>query len=296
MSDPKNVLITLHRGYGLGDAVQMSVVLRHVTKYRPNWKVDYQAEEGKHQVGWGIVYNTFASGSSYPSPHYDAEVLITLYDTWEAWTDRPNTHVSTCLRNHFGMEWDRDLGHYQVNVSRTAHDRVKEFLLGGHWVAIHYQGDTLQDKKNLTHEQASEVCQKIWDLGYSPLILDFRRQSRLHNHVVKLSSPHHWGGNAEYNCAIISQCKAFIGIDSGPAKCASATNTPSLVVWTGHHPAQFHDPSPNTTHLVPANYHSLHPVCNNQRVVGWFEDNYNTIHYEGDPVNKIGRWLKEVLK
>ena len=55
---PLNVLISLHRGYGLGDAVQMSAVLRHVAKYRPHWRVDFQAESGRYCIGGGIVANT----------------------------------------------------------------------------------------------------------------------------------------------------------------------------------------------------------------------------------------------
>ena len=62
MTKTLNVLISLHRGYGLGDAVQMSAVLRHVVAARPEWHIDYQAEEGRHQVGRGIVDNTFAYG------------------------------------------------------------------------------------------------------------------------------------------------------------------------------------------------------------------------------------------
>ncbi len=42
---------------------KVSAVLRHVAKYRPHWVVDYQADEGKHQVGRGIVAATFAYGA-----------------------------------------------------------------------------------------------------------------------------------------------------------------------------------------------------------------------------------------
>ena len=116
---PINVLVSLHRGYGLGDAVQMSSVLRHVARYRSEWTVDYRAEEGKHQVGRGIVANTFAYGEPAPHDHYDAEVDICLYDTWANFGDRPNTRVSSCLHERFGLGWDRECGRYQVNVSQS---------------------------------------------------------------------------------------------------------------------------------------------------------------------------------
>ena len=105
-----NVLISLHRGYGLGDAVQISSVLRHVAKYRPEWKVDYKAEEGKHQVGRGIVHSTRPYGASNVYTIYDAEVQICLYDTWHGYTDRPNTRVTSALHDHFGLGWDDTAG------------------------------------------------------------------------------------------------------------------------------------------------------------------------------------------
>lgn len=294
------VLISLHRGYGLGDSVQMSAVLRHVAKYRPEWEVDYQAEEGKHQVGRGIVKNTFAYGHRYPHDHYDAEVTIRLYDTWHGYTDRPNTRVSSSLKECFGMDWDAECGRYQVKVDI---DTLRELhgLVSTRSVAIHYQGCTIPDKKNLTHSQAAEVCSAVMQLGRFPILLDWRNHSPL-RHLRGIRSmggwprSMEWGRSAEYNCAVIQQCEAFVGIDSGPGKCASATNTPSLIVWTGLHPAPFHDPAPNTTHLVPSGFHGMSPVENDKGVVDWFNKNYQFRQYEGDPVGWIKRWLMGVLK
>ena len=278
---PIQVLISLHKGYGLGDAVQMSAVLRHVAKVRSHWVIDYQAEEGKHQVGRGIVQNTFAYGELYPSPRYDAEVQILLFDTWANWHDRPNTRVSSALHERFGLEWKVEYGRYQVNVSDSVR-RWAQDTVPVNAVAVHYKGDSSKDKKDLSNDQAVAVCDYIGSLGCHPYMLG--------RHIPL-------GFNAEVNCAIISQCRAFVGIDSGPSKCASATDTPSLVVWTGHHPAPFHDPAPNTTHLVPVGYHGLEPVCNDAGVIDWFERHYTVRMYsDHDPVPEIKRWLSEVLK
>lgn len=273
-----NVLISLHRGYGLGDAVQMSAVLRHVAKHRPGWVVDFQAEEGRHVVGRGIAASTFAYGQPYPTPRYDAEVQIVLYDTWAGWVDRPNTRVSSCLHERFGIPWDPECGRYQVNVPPEVLNKVR---IGSSVVAVHTVGNTAKDKKDLTHEQTAGVLAAVHRLGRLPLLLG--------NH-----NP--WGSDAAYNCAVISQCEAFVGIDSGPGKCASATDTPSLIVWTGHHPAAYHDPAPNTTHLVPAGYNSVHPVRDDPGVVRWFSANYRVLEYVDDPVERVAAWLKEVLK
>lgn len=291
-----NILISLHKGYGLGDAVQVSAVLRHVVKYRPAWKIDYRSEEGRHQVGRGIVASTFAFGEQNPSDHYDAEVEILLFDTWANWGDRPNTRVSSCLHERFGLDWDAECGRYRVNVSDSAVKAAKALLTNGagRQVAIHYRGDSSPDKKNLSHKQAEEICGHVDRLGYVPVILDWRRSCQIRE-CLKISTPQDWGGNAEMVCAVISQCRAFVGIDSGPSKCASATNTPSLVVWTRHHPAPFHDPSPNTTHLVPDGYHGLEPVCNDRGVIDWFESHYNVRQYDNDPVTQVKKWLSKTL-
>lgn len=305
---PLNVLISLHKGYGLGDAVQMSSVLLHVAAARPEWIIDYQAEEGRHQVGRGIVANTFAYGQTYPSPHYDAEVQICLYDTWANWGDRPNTRVSSCLHERFGLEWRAEHSRYRVNVrpeSMSAADAIVRGVLqtkdstfpsrsDHRFVAVHYEGDSSQERKNLGHSQVDEVCRSIIDMGHVPLILDWRSRSPLP--YRKLRSPSMWGMDAEMVCAVIRQCEAFVGIDSGPSKCASSTDVPALVTWTGHHPAPFHDPAPNTTHLVPVGYHGLYPVCSDSGVIQWFEANYNVRQYNRCPVKEIVKWLSEVLQ
>lgn len=308
-----NVLISLHKGYGLGDAVQMSAVLRHVASYRPHWRVDYRAEAGKHVVGRGIVQNTFVTGSCNPTDHYDCEVEILLWDTWANWQDRPNTRVSSCLRERFDLDWDAECGRYQVAVSEESciaawslvHGLVTSHKTQGSYrgenarrevgvVAIHYEGDSSPNKKNLSHNQANEICREVERIGYIPVVLDWRARSTITDYRL-IRTPQAWGRDAEMVTAVIAQCCAFVGIDSGPSKCASATDTPSLVVWTGHHPAPFHDPAPNTTHLVPVGYHGLEPVCNDPGVMRWFEAHHKVEQYERDPVESVKKWLNKVL-
>lgn len=293
-----NVLVSLHRGYGLGDAVKMSAVLRHIAKYRPDWQFDFQAEEGRHCVGAGIASNHFAHGAPYPCVRYDAEVQLLLFNKWYGFTDRPNTQVARCLKDRLDLSWDPACGEYLVKVSLDSLSAVQT-LLGGdprRFVALHYEGDSAQDKKNLTDGQAEEICWAIENLGYEPLILDWRKRCGLPDKYRKLRTPKHWGGDAEMVTAIISQCSAFVGIDSGPAKCASATTTPSMVIWRGHHPAEFHDPAPNTIHLCPVGYHDLAPVCGDPGVVRWYEDHYNTRLYRNDLVIGVQAWLTGILR
>lgn len=308
---PLNVLISLHRGYGLGDAVQQSAVLRHVKKYRPHWVVDLQAEEGRHCIGRGIVTNHFEFGKNPDSNKiYDAEVEILLYDTWANWHDRPNTRVSSCLRDRFGIDWDSELSRYRIDVRPEVTAEVRRrwtsFISwlphqGKRTVAIHYKGDSSAARKDLSDAQADAICAHVLSFGCAPLLLDWRGVSPLvkrleYGRTGGTAWSRLWGADAEYNCAVIRECAAFVGIDSGPSKCASSTDVPSLVIWTGHHPAPFHDPAPNTTHLVPRDYHGLEPVVNDAGVIKFFESHYSVRQYDQDPVLEIKKWLEETLK
>lgn len=287
--DAVNVLVSLTKGYGLGDAVLMSAVLKHVRKYRPHWIIDFQAEPGRQTVGIGIAHNVFCYGEPYPSEHYDAEVQIILYATFPRWYDRPNTRVTACLHERFGLEWDRECGRYSIQLRDVELDTNR-------CVAIHYAGDSAKHMKDLSFKQAEQIAKHILSLGLVPLVLDFRPDPLSKVQGVKSVNKIGSGADASIVAGIIAKCKAFIGIDSGPSKCASATETPSLIVWTTHHPAAFHDPAPNTTHLVPIGYHGFAPVNYDAGVVAWFETNYNIRLYDDDPVLEIKRWLTEKAK
>jgi len=294
---PIAVLIKLHHGYGLGDAVQMTSVIRHVAKNRPDWIIDYVADRGRHSAMHGLVRNAFAYDDSPPCSHYDREIDIHLYDTFAAWPDRPNTRVTQCLHERFGMAWDKELAGYVINVTEESRASAFAFMLTvkGHWektqknfpvVCIQYQGDSSAERKNLTHDHALGICQHVIALGRVPLLIDWRNKSPLTDigagiHTTgRLGTSLQWGADAQMNAAIISQCEAYVGIDSGPGKCASATETPALICWTGHHPALFHDPCPNTTHLVPADHREMPLLQGNRAVADFFEENYNWRVYD----------------
>lgn len=305
-----NVLVSLHPGYGLGDAVQVSVVLQHLQRRHPSWIMDYQAEDGYHQVGCGIANHTFARGEPYPTPHYDAEIQLLLYDKWWGFTDRPNTHISACLRDCCGLDWNAACSKYCVGISAAAEHTARMVVSPNatrlinyrqRTVAFHYQGDSARANKDLTNEQAVVVCRTIERLGATVLLIDWRNISPLPSRCdirttgKLLPASLQWGGSAEVNCAIIRQCNAFIGIDSGPAKCAGATDTPSLVVWTGHHPARFYDPCSNVTHLLPTPCRHLLPFAGGDCAHEWF-CRYNRVrYYDGNPMPEITTWLLEVL-
>lgn len=307
-----NILVSLHRGYGMGDAVAMSAVMRHVVASRPDIAFDYRAHDGQHEVCRGIARYTFGWASSQPTHEvYDGEVLITLYEEWRGYTDRPNSRVGIALLDHFNLSWRPELARYQIQVDKDIMDDAAALLTalthqvgedGRRCVAIHYQGDSSPARKNLTTDEARVACEAVERLGRVPVLLDWRNGSdpailgRFPT-VGTYAAARMRGGDPVFNAAVISQCEAFVGVDSGPAKCASATETPSLVVWTGHHPAQFHDPAPNTFHLVPIRHQHGPPINNAPKVLKFFEEHYRYREYAGiTPSAEIEAWLEEVLR
>jgi hypothetical protein len=297
----------------------MTSVLRHLAKHRPHWINDYQADAGRHSAAIGLVRNAFTYADPLPCSNYDREIDIVLYDRFCGWPDRPNSRVTSCLHERFGIEWDRECSSYQVNITPDAKLAALEFfgrldiniLLDERTrpqgkvpvVGIHYQGDSAKDRKDLTHDQAAEICRHVLALGRIPLLLDWRNTSPLPDQQTihttgRLATSSVWGGDAQMNCAIISQCEAFIGIDSGPGKCASATSTPSLICWTKQHPALYHDPCPHTTHLVPHDHRENELLKGNTAVAEFFEREYRWRNYVGekDLVCEVKNWLTGILK
>src|SRR6266849_6473300 len=55
------------------------------------------------------------------------------------------------------------------------------------------------------------------------------------------------------------QCALMIGVDSGPLHVAGATTTPTIGVWTRHHPIHFFDLANNVLHLVPGDHEKYAP-------------------------------------
>src|SRR5262249_3347224 len=128
-------------------------------------------------------------------------------------------------------------------------------------VLIHYQGNTSGERKDLPHDLVRSVCEVVLRAGATPVILDWDNRSPLVNHE-SIHNPgandELWGGtgtgDAEALAALIDQSALMIGVDSGPLHVAGATSTPTLAIWTQHHPVHYFDLAGNVTHLVPEDH------------------------------------------
>ena len=123
---------------------------------------------------------------------------------------------------------------------------------------IHYEGNTSGQDKNLSHELCANVCEVAAAAGTTPVILDWDRRSPLPDglRILNPGAEHPlWEGrgtgDAEILAALIDAARLMIGVDSGPLHVAGATRTPTIAVWTNHHPVHYFDLADNVLHLVP---------------------------------------------
>lgn len=306
-----HILLKLHKGYGLGDSVMMSVVLQHLAKYRPHWQVEFVAECGKHSAARGLCHKTWTyDDTEWVNTIYDLQTNVYLFDNPGCWIDRPCTRAVTCLHEMFGILWRPELGRYKVCVSKEAEEKAEYRLLSEkNSVLLHFYGKSAPLNKNLSRDVALGLIKAVRDLGLLPVLLNWRDPVPEGAMVLAGEAGREkwptdttwpgWGGDAEHLTAVIAQARAFIGIDSGPAKCASATDTPALVYWTDkHHPLQYHDPAPNTTHLLPWNHDQQPLLANCPERAAYFAGAYRTTTYAGagDIVPQAAEWLKGVIK
>ena len=125
MTQPVRILIRLLGGFGLGDVVQHSIVLKHLAKYRPNWQVSVKAPRGAHSALVGLCHHVFHYEEPEQDPlDYDKVLDLHIFENYVRFPDRPSNKVAYCLRQTFNLDYDHDLARYEVAVSEDARRRA----------------------------------------------------------------------------------------------------------------------------------------------------------------------------
>lgn len=255
--------------HGLGDAVQLTIILRHLQRYRPEWTVYVQSLYGKHSAMHGLCARSFSEREQQiPEETYDKIADIHWHECDRSFENVPSTKAARCIEEVFGITPDPELFFYSILPSATAADIADDYFrqitgrdpINGRWpvVCIHYQGNTAIDKKNLPHSVIALICQSFQAAGLVPVIFDWDNRTPLADNVTVFcpnASHSMWQnqgtGDAALIAALISRASLFVGIDSGPLHVAGATTTPAIGLWTGHTPIRYYDFADNVTHLVP---------------------------------------------
>jgi SAM-dependent methyltransferase len=279
--------------HGLGDAVQLTVVLKHLQKYRPDWNVDVVSGIGKHTLFRGLCRQSSADRDRL-SRVYDHVFDLGWHENYNAYGDCPSTKVTNCLREVFGVDPDPELMSYSVSVSADALSRAKSYLssLGvgttpeGRFrvVLAHNKGNTSPQKKNLSDADLIPTANLCGEYGYRLVVLDWDNRISpdllTHRNVTvcsHLSARDLWmhggSGDGETIGALAALSAACVGIDSGPGHVFGAAPTPARIVWVQHHPVNFYDLCPNVVHLLPERHREI-PPAHHERVWNYFRDHY----------------------
>lgn len=274
-------------GHGLGDAVQFTLVLQHIRNHFPNLTVDVVSGVGKHSVFHGLCRKTLARDRDNVSQNYDQIINVSWPECYTIWPNLPGTKATKFVQESLNLK--AEILPYQIDVrpeSRANVDTYLATLPHQPFVLIHYEGNTSADYKNLSHGTARTLCKHLKAHGFTPVILDWDYRSKLPDQRTIFCPTRDdpiWNlvgcGDGNILAALVEKATLFIGIDSGPLHVAMATRTPTIGVWTKHHPLNYADISGNVTHLVPNFHRSL--IRGNQELgMATFQAHYDHREYE----------------
>jgi len=293
-----NVLINFR--HGLGDAVQLTLVLKHLRHYHPDWQIDVASLAGKHSAFHGLCRRSvLLSQQDRFRGRYDRVYDLDWPECPTCYAGWPSSKAERCLVDVFQLNPIPEMCRYEIRRGQHAMRLARRYLEGtckataaeaGRYpaVLIHYEGNTSAEHKNLPVETARRLCEEIVDCGAIPVILDWDSRSplpdgkRIHNPHADLEL---WGGtgtgDAEVLAALVELSTLLVGVDSGPLHVAGATSTPTLGVWTGHHPLHYFSLADNVVHLVPRDHARL---LRGDREVG---ERYFRQHYRYRPYDDL---------
>lgn len=285
--------ILLRMKHGLGDNAQFTIVLRHIKHYFPHWSVDMVVGQGKESYFKQYVRNIYRrNADEYDEKKYDLILDVKWPTPRECLHDLPSSKPTRFLKEVLKVEpIERFYRGYDITITEKEHRLADEYVASlpdKPFVILHYLAKTLKHRKSLGHDDAAYICLQILKAGYTPVVLDWKNESPVHDnkHIFNPGADCPlWEGetlsSAGTIAALISRAKLYIGVDSGPLHVAGCTKTPSIGVWHGHHPINFFDLCPNVTHLVShAGAKKTIKGKKKDKARKYFEKNYNHIYYD----------------
>jgi ADP-heptose:LPS heptosyltransferase len=294
---PQEILILF--SHGLGDSIQFTSVLEHLRVFYPDWKIDVAAHPGCYEAMRGLCRNAFPLKEVKQverNGNYDQVFRLAWKESRSDLSKSPSTKTSRCLEENFKLSPQSELCRYSIHIPDATRESARRYMesIGAAYcdaeqgkdassrfrtVVIHYQGRTSREKKDLSQSFVRQVVQRILKCGRMPIILDWNSTPGplINQRTVHCPRPGHpiWSeskeGTASGVAALIEASEYMIGIDSGPLHIAGAVNTPTVGIWTRHHPIHYFDHADNVEHWVPRFHERL---AAGPAAVEYFRKNY----------------------
>lgn len=296
--------ILFEMSHGLGDNAQLTIGLKHIKKYHPNWIIDIEVGVGKESFFIDFARNIYTKRSDrkYDLRFYD-NIHSILWERPEVCLDNAPTTKVTAFLQYLKIKPDLTLYNYQVHITSKDKNKVEKYLSTlphTKFVLLHYIAKTFKEQKNLPTKLAQKICKTIIKAGYIPIILDWKSDCCFYDqeHIFcpdRYNTLWNEKGHAAAGtlAALIEKAKLYIGIDSGPAHVAGATNAPTIIVWREHHPVNFYDLPKNVLHLVPKDHKKYIQGKDPDKAEHFFLNNYHFTHY--DYLESVSDIVKEKL-
>lgn len=251
--------------HGLGDVVHFA----HAVQLWRQRGVDVtvQVEENKKFVWQVAGVNTVQGGGlpfhDYGYPAGFDDLSLPDHDTNKVAHGLRHNVMAPTLEGDNRRQWD-ELCEVRLDarphVSEQATDEASRFLTGlpRPIICLHSRGTNWHERKSLSDETAADVQRDfLRSSAGSMVILDWDSRAPQIGHERIRGIIPTWGRiNPEHLTALLMQCDAMIGVDSGPLHLAAMTSIPCVGVFHSLHPNRCCLPNPNCVYMVSARHDS----------------------------------------
>ena len=258
LSNPPNLL--LYFPHELSAVIELSVVLRHLRHYHPDWNIDVAVRSEYGGLLRGLRRQVVEPAANVP---YGPRRSLNWPDCSTTYVHWPSTRAAQCLFEEFQLTPLKNLCRYAVSVSEESQATARELLstLGtnpsagtGRFpvVVLDPQGDDAAESAMISADVWHAVAERIRAQGLVPLWVR-RDDTRFALQTSPDTEPLRTV-DSEVLAAVLQQATFAVGVCGAPLRIAAAVSTPSMIVWTTRHPQHEFDPAPSVLHCVPQHH------------------------------------------
>lgn len=285
--------------HGLGDCVQLSVVLRHIRELHPEWDVDVQVKDGRAKMLRHLCRQVHENGDP---KGYDIDVQPGFPEPTDSYRGVPTNKPTQFLKQKLRIEPRPELCGYDVHWDEADEVTARDFmrrkgLEPRRFVVMHYQGESATDNKTLHEEIAADVVRQFVNAGLKVVILNWSQKSGLTKMAgvvpVDFSAENFYPADGAAIGALANFAFGTFGIDSGPGHVfasARLAHVPMIKYWKHHHPGHYSWAAPHVLHVVPSDHANQ---VTGEAVLATFLDTYRYAICERHPGNLLPKLAKD---